>query len=143
MEQTTGFSLSRGLSWCRCARPHHRYLHNSCCISGGDFLALICRGARTCVSVFYPHGQSVMCRCIINTMGVQSFELNKLMLWRLQRLYAGLHYNIGSVHPSCTAYLSGGCSPHPVNHSTGSVHLLCTAYLAGGVVVRTPPPLSA
>ena len=44
-------------------------------------------------------------------------------------------YYIGSVHQSCTAYLSGGCSPHPADHSTGSVHPLCTAYLAGGVGV--------
>ncbi len=40
---------------------------------------------------------------------------------------------IGSMHQLCIAYLPGGCSPHPVDHSTGSVHLLCTAYLAGGV----------
>ena len=58
-ELTTGFPRSRGLSRCPCARPRHCYLHNSCCISGGVFLARICRGARTCVSVLYPHGQSV------------------------------------------------------------------------------------
>ncbi len=69
VELTPGSPLSRGVSRCRSARPRYRYLHNSCCISGGDFLALICRGARTCVSVFYPHGQSVMCRCIINYDG--------------------------------------------------------------------------
>ena len=40
---------------------------------------------------------------------------------------------IGSIHRLCIAYLPGGCSPHPADHSTGSVHLLCTAYLAGGV----------
>ena len=34
--------------------PRHRYLHNSCCIGGVAFVALICRGARTCVSVFTP-----------------------------------------------------------------------------------------
>jgi hypothetical protein len=49
--------LSRGVSRCRSAHPRHRYLHNSCCIRGGDFVALICRGIRTCVSDFYPHGQ--------------------------------------------------------------------------------------
>ena len=58
-ELTTGFPRSRGLSRCPCARPRHCYLHNSCCIRRGVFLARFCRGARTCVSVFYPHGQSV------------------------------------------------------------------------------------
>ena len=57
-ELTTG--SSRSLSRCPCARPRHRYLHNSCCIRGGVFLARFCRGARTCVRVFYPHGQSVI-----------------------------------------------------------------------------------
>ena len=58
-ELTTGSSRSRGLSRCPCARPRHCYLHNSCCIRGGVFLARFCRGARTCVRVFYPHGHSV------------------------------------------------------------------------------------
>ena len=59
VELTPKSPLSRGVSRRRSARPHYRYLHNSCCISGGVFLARICRGARTCVSVLYPHGQSV------------------------------------------------------------------------------------
>ena len=35
----TGSPLSRGVSWCRSAHPRHCYLHNGCCIGGGDFVA--------------------------------------------------------------------------------------------------------
>ena len=38
VELTPGSPLSRGVSRCRSARPHYRYLHNSCCNSGGVFV---------------------------------------------------------------------------------------------------------
>ncbi len=56
VELTPGCPTS-GVSRCRSARPRYRYLHNSCCISGGRVFALICCGAQTCVSVVYPHSQ--------------------------------------------------------------------------------------
>jgi hypothetical protein len=50
--------FSRGVAWCRRAHPCCCYLHNSCCIRGGGWFALICLGARTDVCVVSPRDLS-------------------------------------------------------------------------------------
>jgi hypothetical protein len=81
-----------------------------------------------------PHGQSIMVQVHYQYDGsaIILFKQINALLSIAAPFCMPILCCIGSVHLLCTAYLSGGCSPHPVHYYTGSVHLLCSAYLLGG-----------
>jgi hypothetical protein len=121
---TTGspFLHVRGVSRCRSAHPTTVICITVVVLGGIAFVALICRGARTCVSVFYPNGQSVrVCKGASSIMweSVQSFYLKKLMLFcRLRLLYAGLYAILAR------------CSYYALPIFQGVVHRTLTTLLA-------------